>query len=316
MHSTYRGARRLRDGTAVERRPDDRRGAEHPRGLRPERDAARGRRCTTCSRHRAWRSPTAARTSPTADFFVVPRIGLLSKGFAATRRAAHRRRRRHEPRGAGDPYAFEAAARAPVEAAVTSTRAGTTTHITVADRRRRRRLLHVHDRVHRRRRPRRPRLRVPAQQRADGLQLHLANAPQPRPGRQAAAQLDGARRSSCATAGRGSASARPAGRRSSRRCSACSSSRIDFGMSLPAAIAVPRASQRDTPATRRRGRRSSSHPRRRCSPRAGTCSRITGEIGAATGVELLGPRTDARRRPSRCGAEAAARWWCDARRSR
>ena len=53
-------------------------------------------------------------------------------------------------------------------------------------------LVHVHDRVDGRRGPRCPRLRVPAQQRADGLQLRLNDPSEPRRGRQAAAQLDGA----------------------------------------------------------------------------------------------------------------------------
>ena len=54
-----------------------------------------------------------------------------------------------------------------------------------------RRLVHVHDRVDRRLGPPRSRLRLPAQQRADRLQLHAPVAESPRR-RQAAAQLDGA----------------------------------------------------------------------------------------------------------------------------
>ena len=128
--------RRLRDGPAVERRPDDRRGAEHPRGLRPRARCRAPTPCTACSRRRGWRSPTAARTSPTADFFVVPRIGLLSKDFAATRRALIGDRAGTSPAAPGDPYPFDGGGAAGAgEASVTSTRAGTTTHITVADRR-------------------------------------------------------------------------------------------------------------------------------------------------------------------------------------
>ena len=57
--------RRLRDGPAVERRLDRRRGAEHPRGLHALGRRPRRRRCTSSSRPRASRSPTATRTWPT-----------------------------------------------------------------------------------------------------------------------------------------------------------------------------------------------------------------------------------------------------------
>ena len=63
--------------------------------------------------------------------------------------------------------------------------------------------------------------------------------------------------------------------------------RLDLGRSLPAAIAAPRASQRNTPAT-------SAEPAFIASPEAaelrarGHVFTTTPEIGAATGVELLG----------------------------
>ena len=64
--------------------------------------------------------------------------------------------------------------------------------------------------------------RVPAQQRADRLQLHAAHArrarPEPAGAGQAAAQLDVADDRAAATAGRSSPSARRAARRSSRPC--------------------------------------------------------------------------------------------------
>ena len=56
--------RRVRHGPALERRLDRRRGAEHPRGLRALDDDRAKRRCTTSSRPRATRSPTAVPTSP------------------------------------------------------------------------------------------------------------------------------------------------------------------------------------------------------------------------------------------------------------
>ncbi len=66
-------------------------------------------------------------------FFTVPRIGLLSKGFAATRRSLIGDRAAKSPAAPGDPYAFDTGVRPAGEASVTSARAGTTTHITVAD---------------------------------------------------------------------------------------------------------------------------------------------------------------------------------------
>ncbi len=67
-----------------------------------------------------------------------------------------------------------------------------TTHLTIADEQGLRRLVHVHRRVHGRQRHRRPGHGHPAQQRADGLRLHVADRAQPRRRRQAPAQLDGA----------------------------------------------------------------------------------------------------------------------------
>jgi len=63
--------------------------------------------------------------------------------------------------------------------------------------------------------------------------------------------------------------------------------RIDAQLSLPQAIAMPRASQRDTPST-------TAEPAFLKSPEAaaldarGHAFTMTSEIGAATGVELLG----------------------------
>ena len=57
------GPRRLGHGPAVERRLDRRRGAEHPRGPAARSAPTARRRCTTSSRRRATRSPTATSTS-------------------------------------------------------------------------------------------------------------------------------------------------------------------------------------------------------------------------------------------------------------
>ncbi|HUR86281.1 MAG TPA: gamma-glutamyltransferase [Solirubrobacteraceae bacterium] len=64
----------------------------------------------------------------------LPLSGLLSKDFAATRRALIGDAAARSPVAAGDPAPFAAAA-ARGEASATTTRAGSTTHITVADRR-------------------------------------------------------------------------------------------------------------------------------------------------------------------------------------
>ena len=68
------------------------------------------------------------------DFFDVPLAGLISKDFAATRRALIGDTAATSPVAPGDPYPFDDGAGARVgEASVTSTRVGTTTHLTVAD---------------------------------------------------------------------------------------------------------------------------------------------------------------------------------------
>ena len=108
-------------------------------------------------------------------------------------RADHGQGRERAPSPAGDPYDNQGSAAKPAaNTATISHPRQSTTHLTVADKQRQRRVLHVHDRVHGRQRHRRPGLRVPAQQRADRLQLRLDDAPEPRGGLQAPAQLDGA----------------------------------------------------------------------------------------------------------------------------
>jgi gamma-glutamyltranspeptidase / glutathione hydrolase len=68
-------------------------------------------------------------------FFDVPLRGLLSDGFAAQRRALiDRAHAATSPVPPGDPYPFDHGGTGGGQASVTSTRAGTTTHITVSDR--------------------------------------------------------------------------------------------------------------------------------------------------------------------------------------
>ena len=67
-------------------------------------------------------------------YFNVPLTGLLSDGFAATRRALITPTAAKSPVAPGDPYPFDGGAAASVQASATETRAGTTTHLTTADR--------------------------------------------------------------------------------------------------------------------------------------------------------------------------------------
>ena len=67
-------------------------------------------------------------------YFDVPLTGLLSDGFAATRRALITGTAATSPVAPGDPYPFNGGGGASVQASATETRAGTTTHLTTADR--------------------------------------------------------------------------------------------------------------------------------------------------------------------------------------
>ena len=109
-----------------------------------------------------------------SDFVDVPLAGLLSDCFAAERRSLITGMAATSPvaRGRSVPVPGRRSGRRRRRRR-RSTAAGTTTHLTVADRRRERRRLHVHDRVDRWQRDGGARLRVPAQQRADRLQLRL-----------------------------------------------------------------------------------------------------------------------------------------------
>jgi gamma-glutamyltranspeptidase/glutathione hydrolase len=69
-------------------------------------------------------------------YFDVPLAGLLSDGFAATRRALIGDRAATSPVAPGDPYPFDGdgAGRSGGQASATAERVGSTTHISVADR--------------------------------------------------------------------------------------------------------------------------------------------------------------------------------------
>ena len=68
------------------------------------------------------------------DFFDVPLRGLLSDGFAATRRALITGTAATSPVAPGDPFPFNGGGSGAGAASVTSTIPGTTTHLTVSDR--------------------------------------------------------------------------------------------------------------------------------------------------------------------------------------
>ena len=126
-------ARRLRDGPALERRLDRRRGAEHPRGLPALGPDARGgapslpRGVALLVRRprRLPRRPGLLRRARCA--------GSSRRSFAATRRALITETAATSPVAPGDPYPFNDKP-GKGEAAVTSTIAGSTTHLTVSDR--------------------------------------------------------------------------------------------------------------------------------------------------------------------------------------
>ena len=127
-----------------------------------------------------------------------------------------------------------------------------------------RRVLHADHRADRRLRHHRARLRVPAQQRADRLQLHAAHPPGvpdpnlPGPG-QAAALLDEPDDPRQGRHSRTSPSARPAARRSSPRSARPSSATSTAACPSSDAIAAPRLSSRNG---RRGGRAADPRPAR------------------------------------------------------
>jgi gamma-glutamyltranspeptidase / glutathione hydrolase len=67
------------------------------------------------------------------DYFDVPLTGLLSDGFAATRRKLIKKKAATSPVAPGDPYPFNGTAGAAAEASTADTGPRTTTHITTAD---------------------------------------------------------------------------------------------------------------------------------------------------------------------------------------
>ncbi len=183
------GPRGLRDGAALERRLDGRRGPQHPRGLRPRQHvphpgAAPLPRGVALRVRRPERVPRRSRVRRRAA--PGPALGRVRRGATG---ADQPRPREHASRGAGGSVAVQ---RRRLRRRGRGDRdAERDDHPPDGLRPQGHgRLVHVHDRVHRRQRHRRPGLGLPAQQRADGLRLQLPDAPEPGRGRQAAAQLD------------------------------------------------------------------------------------------------------------------------------
>jgi gamma-glutamyltranspeptidase/glutathione hydrolase len=218
-------------------------------------------------------------------FFVVPRIGLLSKDFAATRRALIGDRAGTSPAAPGDPYPFDGTGSPRAgEASVTSARTGSTTHISVADK-------HgdVVEYTFTIESTGGSALVVPGygfllnNELTDFNYNSLTHPNRVQGGKRPRSSISPTivLRGGQPWLGLGS----PGGSTIITTVLGLLVERIDRGTSLPLAIAAPRASQRDTPET-------VAEPAFLKSPEAATLSArghaftTMAEIGAATGVEL------------------------------
>lgn len=226
-----------------------------------------------------------------ADFVPVPQRGLLSKEYAATRRALIGDVPGTSPAGFGDPYPFNGGTTAPraVVPSVTSTRAGTTTHISVTDRDR-----NVVSYTFTIEATGGSGLVVPGY----GFLLNNELTDFNYTSRSHINRVQGGKRPRSSMAptivlrnGRPwFAVGSPGGSTIISTVLGMLVNRIDFGMPLPAALAAPRFSQRDTPAT-------AAEPGFLKSPEAAALAErghvfsVMDEIGAATGVELLARRS-------------------------
>jgi len=220
-------------------------------------------------------------------FFAVPRTGLLSKDFAATRRALIGEGAGTSPAAPGDPYAFDGGVPRAGQPSVTSTRAGTTTHITVADKRG-----DVVSYTFTIESTGGAGLVVPGY----GFLLNNELTDFNFTSRTHPNRVQGGKRPRSSMAptivlrngrpwlGLGS----PGGSTIITTVLGLLVNRIDFDMQLPAAIAAPRASQRDTAATVAEAAFLKSPEAAALAARGHAFTPI-GEIGAATGIELFGP---------------------------
>jgi gamma-glutamyltranspeptidase/glutathione hydrolase len=229
------------------------------------------------------------------DYYDVPLQGLISKDFAATRRALIGDRAATSPVAPGDPYAYGAGAGAGAgagEASATSTRAGSTTHITVADKRG-----DIVSYTYTNESTGGSALLVPGYGFLLNNELTDFNYDSTtHPNR-----VEGGKRPRSSIAptivlrdgrpwlGLGS----PGGSTIITTVLGILVDRIDLGSTLPAAIAAPRASERNTPAATAEPTFIASPEGEALSARGHaftTAPMASGapEIGAATGVELLG----------------------------
>ena len=204
---------------------DRRRVAEHPRATSTWRARPACRRCTTTSRRRGWRSPTATATSATRASSTCRDAQLLSDRVRPPARLPDQPgARADQPGRAGRPVRRRPAAARPQQPTDARPADDGDAHQPLRGHRPvgRRRLLHEHDRGARRQRHRRPGPRVPAQQRADRLRLRAAAGqrarPEPARRRQAAALEHVADDRAAARPAVHGARRRRAARRSSPRC--------------------------------------------------------------------------------------------------
>ena len=237
-----------------------------------------------------------------------PALEGLRRRAALPDRRAQRCRRRSRP---GDPIPpFTPCAGAPPRAAAGRRRRTSTQPPHRGRRRRQHRQLHEHHRADRRQRDRRARVRLSAQQRADRLRPRARYARRPRP------EPAGRRQAPALEHGADDRAPRrpPVARRRHARASSTIITtvlqillnRLDFGMSLPDAIAAPRASQRNT-ATNVAEPAFISQYGNDLQTRFGQLFTSTPEIGAATGIEVLpNGQLQAAAEPTRRGGGAAA----------
>ena len=219
------------------------------------------------------------------DYFDVPLAGLLSDGFASTRRSLVTERAAAGPVPPGDPYPFDGGSPVAAEAAATVTRTGSTTHLNVSDR---------HGNV------------VSYTFTIESTGGNAMVVPgygfllnnemtdfnfnsTTHPNRVEGGKRPRSSMSPTIVLRDGNpflALGSPGGSMIITTVLQILVDRIDVGTSLPAAIAAPRASQRNTPAT-------SAEPAFIASSEAeglrarGHVFTVTPEIGAATGIELL-----------------------------
>jgi gamma-glutamyltranspeptidase / glutathione hydrolase len=233
------------------------------------------------------------------EYFDVPLSGLLSKSFAAERRSLITPRAATSPVAPGNPYPHQTG-----EASATSTRAGTTTHLTVSDRKG-----NVVSYTFTIESTGGAGLVVPGYGFLLNNELTDFNFDSTtHPNRAEGGKRPRSSMSPTIVTHRGKpflALGSPGGSMIITTVLQMLVDRIDLGSSLPTALANPRASQRNTAAT-------SAEPAFIASPEAaalrgrGHTFTSTAEIGAATAIEFLpGRRVLAAAEPTRRGGGSA-----------